>query len=61
MLKSPSGSSFFEFSSDYRKYQLDEFYVLNKNLNISWTEYHEIPTYARRYLVDKIIESYSKT
>jgi len=61
MLTSPSGWSFFGFSSDYKKYQLDEFYLLNKNLNISWTEFHVIPTFARRYLVDKIVESFSKT
>ena len=60
MLRSLSGQNFFEFSSDYRRYKLDEFLFLAKNLGVSWTEYHNIPTYARRYLVDKIIESQKK-
>ena len=46
-----SGLNFFAFSSDYSKYQLDEFFVLSRQLGISWTEYHKIPTYARRYLI----------
>ena len=45
---------------DYKQYQLDEFYVLSKLLGISWRDYHTMPTYARRYLIDKIVESFSK-
>ena len=27
-----------------------------RQLNISWKDFHEMPSYARRYLIDKIIE-----
>ena len=58
---STSGQSFFGFSSDYAKYQLDEFYLLAKNMHVSWTDFMKMPSYARRYFVDKIIELSQKT
>jgi hypothetical protein len=61
MSTSPSGQSFFGFSSDYAKYQLDEFYLLAKNMHVSWTDFMKMPSYARRYFVDKIIELSQKT
>jgi hypothetical protein len=61
MLKSPLGLSFFAFSSDYASYQLDEYFVLAKNLHTSWTDFMKMPTYARRYLIDKIIEGIKNT
>jgi len=27
---------------------------------MSWTDFQKMPTYARRYMVDKLIESYQK-
>ena len=60
MLKSPLGWSFFGFSSDYRKFQLDEFFILSRDLHMSWTDFQKMPTYARRYIVDKLIETYQK-
>jgi len=48
--------SFFGLSSDYKKYLLDEFYILAKVLHLSYDVFWTIPTYTRRYLIDKIIE-----
>jgi hypothetical protein len=56
MLILTSGLSFFGLSFNYRKYMLDEFYVLSKFLHMSYKDFNEIPTYMRKYLVDKIIE-----
>lgn len=58
---STSGQSFFGFSSDYAKYQLDEFYVLATNMHLSWTDFMRMPSYARRYFVDKVIELSQKS
>jgi hypothetical protein len=35
---------------------LDEFYILSKILRMQYSEFLSIPTYARKYLVEKIIE-----
>ena len=35
---------------------IDEFYVLSKFLHMSYYEFNLIPTYMRKYLIDKIIE-----
>jgi hypothetical protein len=50
------GSTFFALSSSYSKYLLDEFFLLAKHLRISYTEFNTIPTYVRKYLINKIIE-----
>jgi hypothetical protein len=51
------GLNFFGLSSDYRQYMLDEYFVLSKNNYISYNDfYYNIPTYARKYLINKIIE-----
>jgi hypothetical protein len=52
----PLGLSFFALSSDYVKYLIDEFYILARFLRMSYTDYLNIPTYIRKYLIDKIIE-----
>ena len=35
---------------------LDEFFLLAKYLNLSYGDFSTIPTYVRKYLIDKIIE-----
>lgn len=54
------GSSFFALSSDYRKNQIDEFYYLNKFMNISYGDFEKLPLFARKYLLDKWIEDNKK-
>jgi hypothetical protein len=49
--------NFFGLSSNYRQYQTDEYFLLTKVLNISYQDfYFHIPTFTRRYLVNKIIQ-----
>jgi hypothetical protein len=52
----PLGRSFFALSSNYVKYLIDEFYILARFLRMSYPDYLNIPTYIRKYLIDKIIE-----
>jgi hypothetical protein len=40
----------------YKQYLLDEFFVLAKELFFSYKEFLNIPTYIRKYLIDKIVE-----
>jgi hypothetical protein len=54
------GWTFFALSSDYRKSQLDEFYYLTKLLNISYSDFLQMPIFARKYLLDKWIEENKK-
>jgi hypothetical protein len=54
------GSTFFVLSSDYRKGQIDEFYYLNKLLNISYQDFLIMPLFLRKYLLDKWIEENKK-
>jgi hypothetical protein len=54
------GSTFFALSSDYRKGQLDEFYYLNTLMKITYQDFLQMPLFARKYLLDKWIESNSK-
>jgi hypothetical protein len=35
---------------------LDEFYILSKFLRMQYSEFLKIPTYVRKYLIEKIIE-----
>ena len=54
------GSNFFVLSSDYRKNQIDEFYYLNKLMNISYSDFEKMPLFVRKYLLDKWIEDNNK-
>jgi sulfur relay (sulfurtransferase) DsrC/TusE family protein len=54
------GWTFFALSSSYSKYLLDEFYLLAKYLRTSYTEFNTIPTYVRKYLINKIVENNTK-
>jgi hypothetical protein len=56
MLKLTLGLSFFGLSSDYTKYLLDEYFILSRMNHISYYEFlYLIPTYVRRYLIDRIV------
>ena len=54
------GLNFFALSSDYRKGQADEFYYLNRLLNVSYQDFYEMPLYLRKYLLDKWLEDNKK-
>ena len=56
MLILTSGLNFFALSSSYRKYMIDEYYILSKFIGMSYRDFNEIPTYIRKYLIDKVIE-----
>jgi hypothetical protein len=51
-----SGWTFFVLSSDYRKGQIDEFYYLTKLLNISYSDFLNIPIFYRKYILDKWVK-----
>jgi hypothetical protein len=50
------GLSFFALSSEYRQYLIDEYFLLSKVLGTGYADYLNMPTYVRKYLVNKIIE-----
>ena len=51
-----SGWTFFVLSSDYRKSQIDEFYYLTKLLNISYSDFLNMPIFYRKYILDKWVK-----
>ena len=50
------GLSFFALSSEYRQYLIDEYFLLSEVLGTGYADYLNMPTYVRKYLVNKIIE-----
>jgi hypothetical protein len=50
------GLNFFALSSEYGKYLIDEYYVLAKILRMSYSDFMVIPTYKRKYLINRIIK-----
>jgi len=54
------GLNFFALSFEYKKILLDEFYYLSKHANFSYSDILSMPTYERKYFVDKLIEEFSK-
>jgi hypothetical protein len=52
----PLGLNFFVLSSNHNVGLLDEYYLMAKFLNTSWSDFLIMPTYSRKYLVNKIIE-----
>jgi hypothetical protein len=56
-MKSPLGLNFFVLSSSYSKYLLDEYYLMARFLRTSYSEFLNIPTYVRKYLINKIVET----
>jgi hypothetical protein len=60
MLRSPLGLNFFALSSEYRKIVLDEIYYLAKNLNFSYGDLIKMPTFERKYFINKFSEEIEK-
>ena len=60
MFVSLSGQSFFVLSSDYKKNMLDEFYYLSKHVNMSYSDMMIMPTYERKYFIDKLSGEFIK-
>ncbi len=56
MLTSPLGWNFFGLSSKYSKIILEEYFYLAKYIHMQYGEFMKIPTYVRKYLVEKLIE-----
>jgi len=56
MLKSTLGWNFFGLSSKYSQHMLDEFFYLSKSLHMQYSEFLKVPTYARKYLIQKLID-----
>jgi hypothetical protein len=56
----PLGLNFFVLSSNYQKILLDEFYYLIKHGNFSYSDLLKMPTYERKYFIDKLIKEYEK-
>lgn len=52
----PLGLNFFGLSSEYKKYIIDEYFVLSKILRTSYSDYLIMPTYVRKYLINRIIQ-----
>ena len=50
------GWSFFGLSSQYKITILDEFYYFSKIFRTQYSEFMRIPTYARKYLINKFVE-----
>lgn len=50
------GLNFFALSSNYRQYLIDEYFLLSKVLRTGYQDFSLMPTYVRKYLVNKIIE-----
>ena len=61
MLTLALGLNFFGLSSSYRQYIMDEYFILSKTNNVSYSDfYYHMPTYVRRYLINKLIEEQEK-
>ena len=54
------GLNFFALSSDYQKNLLDEIFYLVKYANFSYKDLLRMPTYERKYFIDKLIKEYQK-
>jgi hypothetical protein len=58
MYKSPLGLNFFGLSSSYTLTLNEEFFYLAKYLRIQYSEFLSIPTYVRRFLIEKLIDDF---
>jgi hypothetical protein len=54
------GWSFFGLSLNNKKNLMDEFYYLTKYGNFSYSDILIIPTFERRYFMDKLYSEYEK-
>jgi hypothetical protein len=56
MLQSPLGWNFFGLSSNYIPFLNEEYFYLAKYLRMQYSEFLHIPTYVRKYLINKLVE-----
>ena len=49
-----------ELISDYKKYLMDEFYYLIKHAQFSYSDLLLMPTYERKYFIEKLIKENEK-
>ena len=54
------GRSFFGLSSEYRVALLDEIYYLSKHVNFTYQNVMTMPTYERKYFINKLVEEFEK-
>ena len=54
------GWSFFALSSDYQKTLLDEIFYLVKYGKFSYGDITQMPTFERKYFINKLIEDNQK-
>lgn len=54
------GQSFFVLSSDYKKTMLDEFFYLSKHVNMSYSDLMTMPTFERKYFINKLSSEFEK-
>lgn len=54
------GQSFFVLSSDYKKTMLDEFFYLSKHVNMSYSDLMIMPTFERKYFINKLSSEFEK-
>lgn len=54
------GWSFFALSSNYQKHLLDEIYYLVKFARFSYRDIMTMPTYERKFFINKLIEENKK-
>jgi len=54
------GLNFFGLSSNHKINLLDEFYYLIKYGHFSYQDLLKVPTYERKYFVNKLIEEFNK-
>jgi len=56
----PSESIFSGFNIEYHKHLLDEIYFLIKYGRFSYADIYSMPTYQRKYFLDKMLEENNK-
>jgi hypothetical protein len=54
------GWNFFVLSSHYKQSLLDEIFFLVKLANFSYGDILKMPTYERKYFIEKLIDTMSK-
>jgi len=54
------GLNFFVLSSQYKKVLLDEIYYLTKLGNFTYSDLLMMPTFERKYFMDKLTSEYQK-
>ena len=52
--------SFFVLSTAYRNALLEEIYFLMRHLHIPYTDILQMPTFERRFYINKIVEEFQK-